>query len=46
MKTRKSKKFRWPKGRHAAVSITFDDARPSAVEVGVPILDAQSLVKR
>ena len=39
MKTRNPKKFRWPKGRRGAVSISFDDARPSAVEVGVPILD-------
>src|ERR1017187_3810080 len=37
MKTRNPKKFRWPRGRRGAVSISFDDARPSAVEVGVPI---------
>jgi peptidoglycan-N-acetylglucosamine deacetylase len=39
MKASKSKAFRWPNGRRAAVSLSFDDARPSAVEVGVPILD-------
>lgn len=32
--------FRWPEGKRAAVSLTFDDARVSQVEQGVPILDA------
>ncbi len=31
--------FCWPNGSPAAISITFDDARPSQVDVGVPILD-------
>jgi peptidoglycan/xylan/chitin deacetylase (PgdA/CDA1 family) len=31
--------FPWPKGRRCAVSLTFDDARPSQIDVGVPILD-------
>jgi peptidoglycan/xylan/chitin deacetylase (PgdA/CDA1 family) len=31
--------FRWPDGRRAAVSLTWDDARPSQVDVGVPILN-------
>lgn len=31
--------FRWPEGRRAALSFTWDDARPSQVEVGVPILN-------
>jgi peptidoglycan/xylan/chitin deacetylase (PgdA/CDA1 family) len=39
MKATKSKAFRWPNGRRAALSLSWDDARPSAVEVGVPILD-------
>ncbi len=39
MKTSKTKKFRWPEGRRAALSLSWDDARPSAVEAGVPILD-------
>ena len=32
--------FRWPTGRRAAISLTFDDARPSQVDRGLPILDA------
>jgi peptidoglycan/xylan/chitin deacetylase (PgdA/CDA1 family) len=39
MKNSKPQKFRWPEGRRAALSLSWDDARPSAVEVGVPILD-------
>ena len=31
--------FRWPGGRRAAVSLTWDDARPSQVDVGLPILN-------
>lgn len=31
--------FCWPEGRRAAVCLTWDDARPSQVDVGVPILD-------
>jgi peptidoglycan/xylan/chitin deacetylase (PgdA/CDA1 family) len=34
-----TRRFRWPEGRRAAVSLTWDDARPSQVELGVPILD-------
>lgn len=30
--------FRWPTGQRCAVSLSFDDARPSQVERGVPIL--------
>ena len=29
--------FRWPQGKRAAVSLTFDDARPSQVDRGLPI---------
>lgn len=32
--------FCWPDGRRAALSVTFDDARPSQLERGLPILDA------
>jgi peptidoglycan/xylan/chitin deacetylase (PgdA/CDA1 family) len=39
MKNSKNKKFRWPDGRRAALSIGWDDARPSAVTTGVPIFD-------
>ena len=31
--------FRWPQGKHAAISLTFDDARYSQVSRGLPILD-------
>jgi len=32
-------RFVWPEGRHAAVCLTFDDARPSQVDVGVPLFN-------
>jgi hypothetical protein len=32
-------KFRWPQGKKAALSLTFDDARPSQIDTGLPILD-------
>lgn len=32
-------KFSWPKGYNSALSITFDDARPSQLTHGVPVLD-------
>lgn len=31
--------FRWPEGKQAAISLTFDDARLSQVDRGLPILD-------
>jgi len=31
--------FVWPEGKRAAVSLTFDDARLSQVDVGIPLLD-------
>jgi peptidoglycan/xylan/chitin deacetylase (PgdA/CDA1 family) len=31
--------FTWPNGRQAAVSLSFDDARASQVDVGIPLLD-------
>jgi peptidoglycan-N-acetylglucosamine deacetylase len=33
------KKFPWPNGAGAAVSLTFDDARRSQIDKGVPILN-------
>jgi len=32
-------KFEWPNGKKAALSLTFDDARPSQIDVGLPVLD-------
>ncbi len=34
-----AEKFRWPDGKKAAISLTFDDARLSQIDVGIPILD-------
>jgi peptidoglycan/xylan/chitin deacetylase (PgdA/CDA1 family) len=31
--------FNWPEGRKAAVSLTFDDARKSMLDVAIPLLD-------
>ena len=31
--------FAWPGGKRCAVSFSFDDARPSQLDAGVPILD-------
>lgn len=31
--------FQWPKGIKAAVSLSFDDARLSQVDIGIPVLD-------
>lgn len=36
-------RFSWPEGTRAAVSLTFDDARPSQVDVGVPILNEHGI---
>jgi peptidoglycan/xylan/chitin deacetylase (PgdA/CDA1 family) len=35
--------FPWPAGKRAAVSLTFDDARLSQVDRGLPILDAHGV---
>ena len=32
-------RFNWPDGKRVAVSLTFDDARQSQLDVGLPILD-------
>ena len=31
--------FPWPEGKRAALSLTFDDARPTQLDHGLPILD-------
>ncbi len=31
--------FNWPEGKRAALSLTFDDARVSQAQVGIPLLD-------
>jgi len=35
--------FAWPQGKRAAVSLSFDDARASQLDAGVPILDAYGI---
>lgn len=32
-------KFPWPEGKRAAVSLTFDDGRPSQIDAGLPLLE-------
>ena len=36
-------KFSWPKGKKAAVSLTFDDARPSQIDNGMPVFRARKV---
>lgn len=33
--------FQWPEGKRAAISLTFDDARTSQIDIGLPLLDRQ-----
>jgi peptidoglycan/xylan/chitin deacetylase (PgdA/CDA1 family) len=35
----KRKKIKWPDGNEVALSLSFDDARPSQLDNGMPILD-------
>jgi len=35
--------FPWPNGAVAAVSITFDDTRPSQLDLGIPVLDTHGI---
>jgi peptidoglycan/xylan/chitin deacetylase (PgdA/CDA1 family) len=35
--------FPWPDGKKAALSLTFDDARESQVDVGIPLLNEQGV---
>ena len=34
-----TREFHWPQGKRAAISLSFDDARPSQLDAGVPLLD-------
>lgn len=34
-----SQSFPWPQGKRCALSLSFDDARPSQLDAGLPILD-------
>lgn len=34
-----TEKFYWPQRKSAAISLTFDDARPSQIDNGLPLLD-------
>ena len=38
-----TQQFHWPEGKRAALSLTFDDARPSQIDNGFPVLDAHNL---
>ena len=31
--------FKWPEGKKMAISLTFDDARLSQIDKGIPLLD-------
>jgi len=35
--------FRWPNGARAAVSLSFDDTRPSQLDMGLPVFDAHGV---
>lgn len=35
--------FNWPEGKKMAISLTFDDARYSQVEKGIPLLDSYNV---
>ncbi len=35
--------FTWPEGKKMALSLTFDDARLSQIDVGIPLLDKYSV---
>jgi peptidoglycan-N-acetylglucosamine deacetylase len=39
----KSQPFQWPDGKRMALSLTFDDARPSQLDNGIPVLDAHGV---
>ena len=34
-----NQKFPWPEGKQMALSLTFDDARLSQIDTGIPLLD-------
>lgn len=35
--------FKWPEGKQMAISLTFDDARLSQVDKGIPVLDKYNI---
>src|SRR5574341_733228 len=35
--------FSWPEGKRAALSLTFDDARPSQIDAGLPLLNGHGV---
>src|SRR6185437_12652378 len=35
--------FHWPAGKRVAVSLSFDDARASQVDVGLPVFEAHGV---
>lgn len=39
----RKKPFRWPEGKRAAVSLSFDDARLSQIDTGLALLDKYSV---
>ena len=39
----KTVKFTWPEGKKMALSLTFDDARLSQIDKGIPILDKYNI---
>jgi len=39
----RSERFPWPDGRRVALSLTFDDARLSQTDAGIPLLDRHGL---
>jgi beta-glucosidase len=39
----KSSAFSWPEGKQMAISLTFDDARLSQIDKGIPVLDRHNL---
>ncbi len=41
--TQSSDAFPWPQGKRAAVSFTFDDARLSQIDRGIPLLNAYGI---
>lgn len=41
--TNAHEKFSWPKGKKAAISLTFDDARPSQIDCGMPVFKARGV---
>jgi peptidoglycan/xylan/chitin deacetylase (PgdA/CDA1 family) len=39
----KRKTFQWPEGKKIAISLTFDDARTSQLDVGMPIINKHGI---